>query len=173
MIVIVTFVIDDNALEILKKWADDNIDLVIRFCDDISPMFTKARILYYHNDDKPVEMRYSVNLDKKVFALIPFTDRPSVRFTIRSVYTPVYLLMIACSFELIGSFYQRLGLIFAYINSFVLNAPISSAAKKAMSKKTLLDFKKDTFFTVRRENFTAYLDVCKVEVKGDKFIYKS
>ena len=169
----VTFVLDKKALDILDQWVDDYFDLMIRFCDDISPMFTKARILYYHNDEEPIEMRYSVNLDKVVFAMVPSINRPSIRFSFRRVYDSAYYLMLTCSFEMTGDYYQRLAKAFIYINTFILNAEMSKDAKRAMSKKTLLDFKKDTFFTVRRKNYTAYLDVCKVEVKGNKYIYKA
>ena len=166
----VTFLIDDNAEKILKYWADDFSDLVIRFGNDITPRFTKGRLVFKYGEIKPFQVQYSVNLDKIAYMYIPSANGPSMRFIVKSSPKPFDLCAVVGDFEKPVDFFIHITYIFSYLNAFILTECFSAKAKKAMQKKTLLDYKRDTFFTVRDDMHSPYLDTCNLSLQGDKYI---
>ncbi len=161
----ITFVLDKTALDLLYQWTDDNIDLAIRFCDNISPKFKSGKLIIYKQIEEwaenRVEMRYRTDLNKSAFFLIPFREKHSIRFSIKRNDNPMHRYTVVSDYELICSFYSKLADIFIFLNAFILYGSYTSKAKKAFEKKTLLDFDKDTFFTIRQIDHTLYLDTYK------------
>ena len=166
----VTFVIDENAYELLNQWVDSFSDLPVRFGHDITPKFNKAKILFQLGDGELLDIRYNVDLNKVAFMYIPFVDKPSIRFRIVSADSPFRLCDVISEFERVATFYVNIAYLFCNLNAFILYENYSAAAKKAMMKKTLLDFKRDTFFTIRKKDRLAYLDTCKLTINDKKLI---
>ena len=168
----IIFMIDDNAYKLLVQWAYDYSDLVIRFCDDITPKFESAKMILSNNGQKPIDVMYKVDQNKIAYMYVPSTDKEQIRFTISSNLKNEKHYAIGSNFEKVATFYVDIADIFATLNAFLLNGEYSAAAKKAMEKKTLLEFRKNTYFTIKSKDKRAVLDTCAVEHNGDGYVIK-
>ncbi len=167
---LITFFIDDDALKLLEDWAYDYSDLVIRFCDDITPKFKKARIIIQTNGKEAVDLRYDVSLDKIAFLYVPSTGKEQIRFTVKNDQRCEAHYKISSRFEKIATYYINISYVFLRLNTFLLYGEYSSAAKRAMKKVNFFEFKEDTFFTLVCKKKRVVLDTCKIKPDGENFI---
>ena len=165
----ITFAVDDSAYMLLKQWAFYYSDYVIRFCDDMTPKFRKARIILEHDSKDPVDIIYDINEDKKATLLLPSTGKEQIRFFIDNDPKNELHYRITSRFEKTAVFYVDISNVFLYINAFLLYGEYSPSAKKAFEKKTLQEFRTRTEFTFRDKNSRVILDTCTIERNGDSF----
>ncbi|WP_028509615.1 hypothetical protein [Ruminococcus sp. NK3A76] len=168
----IIFAVDDTAYRLLKEWAYNNSDLVIRFCDDITPRFKNARILLQKSDKPPIDIHYRVDLNKIAYFYLPSVGKQQIRFSVNNDLRSERHYNITSYFEEIATFYIDIADVFLRLNAFLLNGSISTDAKKAFEKKTLLDFKKEYYFTLRKKKGQCVLDICDVEKEDGVYIVR-
>ncbi|MBR6337285.1 MAG: hypothetical protein IKR76_06080 [Ruminococcus sp.] len=167
----VTVVIDDTAYELLKQWAYDFSDLVIRFCDNFEPMFKVANIIYQVEGKDAVYLRYNIDGRKVAKLGIMSTEKDHISFFVYPLVTSPTHYCLQSKFEKVATFYIELANVFVTINALLLFKEFSASAKRAMKKKTLFDSNKHTYFTLRTaKNRRTVLDTCKVTPVGVNYI---
>ena len=166
----VTFVVDDRAYKLICRWYDHFTDYVLRFCDDFIPKFKSAKIILQQSGKKTRDIMYRIDDNKVAYMYIPSTGKEQIRFTVSSNIKSRTHYAICAKFEEIATFYVNISDIFVIINAFLLFGEYSANAKRAMKKKTLLEFKKHTYFTLREIDNKIILDTCKVTPDGENYI---
>ena len=170
--IIITFYIDQDIYDYLEQWSEENPEFLYDYYFDMQPLYKNIKILFNTDERKWLQVRYNINLDCLVYAYVAYQDRAPVILTIERSNKRNTLFFMENKYDP-NDMDDHTDICSAYIllNTFLLYSEKSFAAKKALRKRSVFDFKNDTFFTVRISDDTAYIDTCEISKYDDRFRY--